>query len=77
MPHWGTAPGMIRGTDLILTVASRTLDELALEDGLVRLAPPMQVPAFNFVQVWHGRSHDDPAHAWLREQIRLASVARP
>lgn len=75
VPHWGTAPGMIRGTDLILTVASRTLDELALEDGLVRLAPPMQVPAFNFVQVWHGRSRDDPAHAWLREQIRLASVA--
>ncbi len=75
VPHWGTAPGMIRGTDLILTVASRTLDELSLDDGLVRLRPPMQVPAFNFVQVWHGRCADDPAHTWLREQIRLASVA--
>ncbi len=76
VPHWGIAPGMIRGTDLILTVASRTLDEIPLPEGLLRLTPPLNIAPFKFVQIWHSRLSDDPAHRWLREQVKLASVAK-
>ena len=73
VPHWGTAPGMIAGTDLILTVATRTLDNVPLGDTLVALAPPLTVAPFNYVQVWHNRFNQDPAHRWLRELVKQVS----
>lgn len=73
VPHWGAAPGMIADTDLILTVATRTLDNLPLGDTLVALAPPLTVAPFNYVQVWHNRFNQDPAHRWLRELVKQVS----
>lgn len=73
VPHWSAAPGMIAGTDLILTVATRTLDNVVLGDTLVTSAPPLTVAPFNYVQVWHNRFEQDPAHRWLRELIKQVS----
>ena len=70
VPHWRTAPSMISNTDLILTVATRTLDNAPLDDDLVSLSPPLPIPPFPFVQIWHNRFGEDPAHIWLREQVR-------
>jgi len=70
VPHWRTAPSMISNTDLILTVATRTLDNAPLDDDLVSLSPPLPIPPLPFVQIWHNRFGEDPAHIWLREQVR-------
>lgn len=70
VPHWRTAPSMISNTDLILTVATRTLDNAPLDDDLVSLSPPLPIPPFPFVQIWHNRFGEDPAHTRLREQVR-------
>ena len=67
-------PGMIADTDLILTVATRTLDNLSYGDTLIALAPPMTVAPFNYVQVWHQRFNEDPAHRWLRDLVRQVSA---
>ena len=77
VPHWRTAPSMISNTDLILTVATRTLDNALLDEELVSLSPPLLIPPFPFVQIWHNRFGEDPAHMWLREQVRhvVAHVA--
>ena len=77
VPHWRTAPSMISNTDLILTVATRTLDNALLDEELVSLSPPLPIPPFPFVQIWHNRFGEDPAHMWLREQVRhvVAHVA--
>ena len=74
VPHWGTAPGMIADTDLILTVATRTLDNVPLGDTLVAMPPPLTVAPFNYVQVWHQRFNQDPAHRWLRELVKQVSA---
>jgi len=74
VPHWGTAPGMIADTDLILTVATRTLTNVPFGDTLVAMAPPLTVAPFNYVQAWHNRFNQDPAHRWLRELVRQVSV---
>ena len=74
VPHWGTAPGMIADTDLILTVATRTLDNVPLGDTLVAMPPPLSVAPFNYVQVWHQRFNEDPAHRWLRELVKQVSA---
>jgi DNA-binding transcriptional LysR family regulator len=33
------------------------------------IVPPLQLPPYEMAMIWHERSHLDPAHAWLREQI--------
>ncbi|TSE10302.1 LysR family transcriptional regulator [Mesorhizobium intechi] len=68
IPHWGVAPRLIAGTDLVLTVASRILP--AQDSRLCVFAPPFEIPAFQFTQIWHKRRDGDPAHQWLRSQIQ-------
>lgn len=68
IPHWGVAPQLIAGTDLVLTVASRILP--APGNGLCVFAPPFEIPAFQFAQIWHKRRDGDPAHQWLRAQLQ-------
>lgn len=31
---------------------------------------PAQMPAVKISLIWHRQQHHDPAHAWLREQLR-------
>ncbi len=33
---------------------------------------PLEVPGYEMAMLWHERSHRDPAHQWLREQIAKA-----
>ena len=37
---------------------------------LVTEAPPVALPPAPIIAVWHQRYDSDPAHAWLREQVR-------
>ncbi|WP_429176546.1 LysR substrate-binding domain-containing protein [Ensifer sp. LBL] len=75
LPHWSAAPGLVAGTDLVLTVARRILprDEKAGE--LAIFPPPFAIPPFAFRQIWHRRRDGDPAHRWLRDLI--AGVLAP
>lgn len=67
LPHWSVANELICGTDLILTVARRNLKNL--NPRLRTFEPPVVIEPFEFLQVWHKRRDDDPAHQWLRQLI--------
>ena len=69
LPHWGVAPRLIAGTDIILTVAHGILPASIGADGLCLFEPPFAPPAVPFTQIWHPRRQGDPAHQWLRERI--------
>ena len=69
LPHWGVATKVLHGTDLILTVASRTLVNTPFTEGLVAFPVPCDLPHFTFQQAWHERRSSDPAHIWLRETV--------
>ena len=69
LPHWTAACQVVAGTDLVLTIASRSL---ASQRGLAQLRRfklPIDVPAFAFEQVWHQRRGGDAALSWLRQCI--------
>jgi len=68
LPHWSVAPQLIKGTDLILTVASRGLNGIN-DPQLVICKPPFQVPTFLFQMVWHERREADPGLSWLRGRV--------
>ena len=65
--------GWIAATSDLLLTAPRRL-AAAFERSLpVRLVPPpVELPGFSVVQVWHERHHADPAHLWLRRLLAAA-----
>lgn len=69
LPHWGIAPQLIQGTDLILTVSSQGLLNIDHRHLLV-VPPPFHIPSFGFVLAWHKRRGGDGALQWLIAQVQ-------
>ncbi|WP_178083784.1 LysR family transcriptional regulator [Pseudomonas sp. CH235] len=73
LPHWSVAPRFISGTDLILTVASRALNEVD-DESLIVVPPPFEIEPFTFVSAWHKRRGGDQALNWLNRRIEQGIV---
>lgn len=66
-------PDLLRASDLLAVVPRRLVDGL---DGLVTRAPPVDVPGFTKIAVWHARTHSDPRQRWLRALL-VETCAQP
>ena len=60
-------PEIIARSDLIAFVPSRLVHHRAHR--LAIFEPPLKVPGFAISVLWHDRTHDHPAHAWVRSRI--------
>jgi DNA-binding transcriptional LysR family regulator len=69
VPHFLVVPYLIASSDLIATLATRVATTFADTLRLVTMPPPFALPKFQIAVAWHERSHDDPPHRWLREQL--------
>ncbi|PIB46163.1 LysR family transcriptional regulator [Pseudomonas sp. 2822-15] len=69
LPHWGVAPQLIQGTDLILTVSSRGLLNID-QQHLLTVPPPFHIPSFAFELAWHARRGGDSGLQWLIGQVQ-------
>ncbi|MBD2805918.1 LysR family transcriptional regulator [Xenorhabdus sp. 42] len=72
LPHWSAAVSLLPDTDLVLTVASRSVTPERYHEALCRFEPPLQLSGFNYEQAWHIRKNTDPAHEWLRSAIMMS-----
>ena len=54
---------ILRTTDLIAVVPRRLV---AGAEGLVTFEPPVEIPGFAKLAVWHERTHRDAGHQWVR-----------
>jgi DNA-binding transcriptional LysR family regulator len=71
-PGFLILPELLKVDDLIAVVPERVLrGRLA---GLRTFVPPVAVPGFSVILLWHQRVHNDAAHRWMREL--LATTAR-
>ena len=57
-------PEILQMDDLVALVPSRLLRQK--NKRLVVLEPPLEVPGFDVIAVWHPRNDKDQAHRWLR-----------
>lgn len=73
LPHWSAAVEVLRGTDLIMTVASRAVGDVPIDPALKRFEPPLALPRYDYHQAWHARKEHDPAHCWLRQAVLACS----
>jgi DNA-binding transcriptional LysR family regulator len=74
LPHFLFIPTLLARSDMVAMLPSRMLGELL---GSLRTCPvPLELPGYDMVMVWHERTHLDPAHSWLREQV-VAALEQP
>jgi DNA-binding transcriptional LysR family regulator len=66
VPHFLFVLTAIASTDLVAMLPSRLVRGTS---ALRVFEPPAEVPGYEMSMLWHERSHRDPAHQWLREQI--------
>lgn len=64
------APLLLRGTRLVTFVPESLGRRIASGAGLRLLEPPVPLQPLAETMVWTRRHHDDPAHVWLRRQLR-------
>jgi DNA-binding transcriptional LysR family regulator len=67
VPSFLLLPEILQTDDLIALIPARLLD--ALDGKLVQLKPPIDVPGFDVIAVWHPRVDSDAAHRWLRSHL--------
>ncbi|WP_110401167.1 LysR family transcriptional regulator [Sphaerotilus hippei] len=64
-------PELLRRTDLIAVAPARLIER---ESGLATCEPPLAVPGFTKLAVWHERRHRDAGQRWARELLFEACV---
>jgi DNA-binding transcriptional LysR family regulator len=76
VPHWLSVPFVVARSDLIATVPAAVAAALAPPLRLRRLRCPVPLPPVHVSVAWHARTHDSPAHRWLRDLLLAAARAR-
>lgn len=61
-------PEIVRRSDLLALVPERLVR--ARGDRLSIFDPPIKIPGFQLSLLWHDRTHEHPAHTWLRGQLQ-------
>ncbi|WP_342744017.1 LysR family transcriptional regulator [Amycolatopsis saalfeldensis] len=72
LPTSAAALDLAAGSDLVAVVAERVCRPLWTKRGLVVRTLPFTLPPVPVVLAWHHRHDSDPAHAWLRAEVRRA-----
>lgn len=70
-PGFLIVPEVVSRSDMIALIPRRIAD--GWSDRLQVLDPPLTIPGFTTVSIWHDRTSNHPAQRWLRE--RLATLA--
>jgi DNA-binding transcriptional LysR family regulator len=66
VPRFLFLEAALAATDLVALVPSQLVRDRA---ALQAIEPPLEVPGFEILMLWHERAHRDPAHRWLREHV--------
>ena len=67
--HFLVAPNLVAQTDCIGILPRQVANLFSAPLSLRLLELPFKLPTFSFAQIWHERTHSEPAHRWLRSQI--------
>ena len=79
VPQFMSAPHLVGGSDLVLTLAARVAAAVEHSFGLAILELPRELAITDFTLslLWHDRFADDPAHAWFRNVVAEVAGAIP
>jgi DNA-binding transcriptional LysR family regulator len=67
VPHFLLVPEILVRSDMVVVLPERLAR--GYEDRFRIFDPPLEMPPFAIVEVWHDRTHRDPALVWLRQAL--------
>ena len=70
VPFFAAVGAIIENTNLVATLPCRLAKRFSINSNIRYVPISMKLPEISYIQVWHPRNEDDPAHKWLRETIR-------
>jgi DNA-binding transcriptional LysR family regulator len=70
--YYSIVPLILQSTDLVCTLPARFLS--CYSDKLAALPLPFDAHRFSLYASWHARFDNDPAHAWLRQQLTACAA---
>lgn len=71
VPHFLFLKSALLSTDLVAILPARLIEN---DSTLQVTEPPISIPGFDMLMLWHERLHLDPAHQWLRKQIAQSII---
>jgi DNA-binding transcriptional LysR family regulator len=77
IPFFAVAAAIIESTDMAATLPSRLAKRFVAISRTRSVPLSIKLPDICYIQVWHPRNHEDPAHIWLRQLIRRVSRQGP
>ncbi|MEH6347352.1 MAG: LysR family transcriptional regulator [Bermanella sp.] len=80
-PYFQGALWMLPNTDSVMAVPSRIFHMFKTQLGLVgwelNSLSEVYQEHFEYYLVWHHRSHEDPFHIWIRQQLKEVDFSLP
>jgi DNA-binding transcriptional LysR family regulator len=73
VPFFSAAIFAVANTDLVLTVPRKLTKIVRPLDGVRLVEPPREIKPFPYFMTWHPRLNEESAHAWFREEVRIAA----
>lgn len=67
--HFFAVPLLLASTDLLLVTSEVVAQLLCAQYPLITVPLPANHPPLEIHIFWHQRTHNDPAHRWMREKI--------
>lgn len=71
--HFFAVPLLLASTDLLLVTSDVVAQLLCAQYPLVTVPLPANYPPLELHIFWHQRTHNDPAHRWMREKIIISA----
>lgn len=75
VPYYLVALELVAGSDCVLTMSERLATRHASRFGLQIIKPPLPIPGYKIVQIWHPRLDQDRAHAWFRKLVSASAAS--
>lgn len=72
LPYFHAAPEVLKVSDLVMTLPLRAARQFAGVHGLSYRIAPQEIGTLSYTLLWHERSAQDPAIAWLSDMLAAA-----
>jgi DNA-binding transcriptional LysR family regulator len=77
VPHFLLAPLLAARSDCVVTMTERLARCFEQMLDVRVLEPPLPLPPYDLVQIWHERNQNDSAHRWVRQALFRAARQIP
>ncbi len=73
VPSFLAVPAFLKASDLVAVAPERLIRNYSEHLNIFR--PPLEIPGFKLIAVWHARTQHSPAHIWFRELLVRCATA--